>query len=48
MFEVVAIVGPRYKGTSYNELTAHILQREKVDYKRRLVELKKSWDITGS
>jgi len=31
MFEVVAIVGPGYKGPSHNELRGPLLQGEKMD-----------------
>jgi hypothetical protein len=47
MFEVVAIVGPRYKGPSYNDLRGPLLQGEKVDYIKRLDELRESWEIIG-
>jgi hypothetical protein len=47
MFEVVAIVGPRYKGPSYNDLRGPLLQGEKVECTKRLGELRESWEITG-
>jgi hypothetical protein len=47
MFEVAAIVGPGYRGPSYNELRGPLLQGEKVDCTKRLGELRESWEITG-
>jgi hypothetical protein len=47
MFEVVAIVGPGYRGPSYNELRGPLLQGEKTDCTKRLGELRESWEITG-
>jgi hypothetical protein len=47
MFEVVAIVGPKYKDPSYNELRGPLLQGEKVNCTNRLGELRESWEITG-
>lgn len=46
MFEVVVLVGPRYKGTSYYDLRGHLLQGEKVDYTQRLAQLRESWENT--
>jgi hypothetical protein len=47
MFDAVAIVGPRYKAPTYDELSGPILQNEKADCTSRLEELKASWEITG-
>jgi hypothetical protein len=46
MFDVVAIVGLRYKAPTYDELRGPILQNEKVNCTRRLEELKESWEVT--
>jgi hypothetical protein len=46
MFEVVAIVGPRYKGPSFNDLRGPLLQGEKTNCTKRLGELRESWKIT--
>jgi hypothetical protein len=46
MFEVIAIVGLGYKGSSYEELRRPILQGENTDCTHRLDELRESWDIT--
>ena len=46
MFEVAAIVGPGYRGPSYNDLGGHLLQGEKVDCAQRLARLKESWETT--
>jgi hypothetical protein len=47
MFEAVAIVGLGYKGPSYNDLRGPLLQGEKTDCTKRLVELRESWEIIG-
>ena len=39
MFEAVAIVGPRYKPPTYEELRGPIIDDEKVDCTSRLEEL---------
>ena len=46
MFEAAAIVGPRYKGPTYNDLRGHVLQVEKIYCTKRLVEIQDSWKIT--
>jgi hypothetical protein len=47
MFEVAAIVGPGYKGPSNNDLRGPLLQGEKTDFTKRMVDLSESWEITG-
>jgi hypothetical protein len=47
MFDVVVIVGSRYKAPTYHELGGPILQNENIDCTSRLDELKASWEITG-
>ena len=47
MFEVVSIVGPRYKPPTYEQLRGPILQYEKADCVERLQELRNSWEVTG-
>jgi hypothetical protein len=47
MFDAVVVVGPEYKAPTYEELRGLILQNEKIDYARRLQEIKGSWEITG-
>jgi hypothetical protein len=46
MFEVAAIVGPGYRGPSFNDLRGPLLQGEKTDCTKRLGELRDSWEIT--
>ena len=46
MFPAVGIVGPDYRGSSYNDLRGRLLD-EKVDCTRRLDELRQSWVATG-
>jgi hypothetical protein len=47
MFEAAAIVGPGYKGPSYQGLRGHLLQGEKVDYTERLAQLEETCKTTG-
>ena len=47
MFQVVGIVGPDYRGPSYNDLRRTLLDEEKVDCTRRLDELRQSWETTS-
>jgi hypothetical protein len=46
MFEVVAIVGPGYRGPSYQDLRGRLLQGENVDCTERLAQLKETWKTT--
>eukprot|EP00253_Pinus_taeda_P027354 PITA_27354 len=47
MCDAIAVVGPGYKSATYEELRGPILQAEKQDINSRLVELKKTWEVTG-
>eukprot|EP00253_Pinus_taeda_P022485 PITA_22485 len=47
MCDAIAVVGPRYKSATYEELRGPILQVEKQDINSRLAELKKTWEVTG-
>ena len=47
MFQVVGIVGPDYRGPSYNDSRGRLLDEEKVDCTQRLDELRQSWAATG-
>ena len=47
MFEAAAIVGPGYRGPSYNDLRGRLLQGEKLDCTNKLEELRDSWKVTG-
>jgi hypothetical protein len=40
MFEVAAIVGPRYKGPSFNDLRGLLLQGEKANCTKKLGEMR--------
>jgi hypothetical protein len=46
MFDIVVVIGPRYKANTYDELRGSILQREKVNITTRLEDFKKSWETT--
>jgi hypothetical protein len=47
MFEAAAIVGPGYRGPSYQDLRGPLLQGEKVDCTERLAQLRETWKTTG-
>eukprot|EP00253_Pinus_taeda_P009492 PITA_09492 len=47
MCDAIAVVGPRYKSATYEELRGPILQAEKQGMNSRLAELKKTWEVTG-
>eukprot|EP00253_Pinus_taeda_P006483 PITA_06483 len=47
MFDVVVVVGPRYKAPTFAELRGPLLQNEKVDCTARLEEFRASWEHTG-
>jgi hypothetical protein len=47
MFEAAAIVGPRYRGPSSQDLRGCLLQGEKADYIERLAQLRETWKTTG-
>ena len=47
MFQVVGIVGPNYRGPSYNDLRGRFLDEGKVDCIQRLDELRQSWETIG-
>jgi hypothetical protein len=47
MSDAIAVVGPGYKIPTFEELRGPILQEEKKDINSRLVEFKKSWEISG-
>ena len=47
MCDAIAIVGPRYKCPTYEEIRGPILQAEKKDINTRLEEFKQSWEISG-
>jgi hypothetical protein len=47
MCDAVAVVGPRFKAHSYEELQGPILQAEKKDINSRLGEFKESWESSG-
>jgi hypothetical protein len=47
MFEAAALVGPGYKGPSFNDLREPLLQEEKVDCTKRFGVLRESWEMTG-
>jgi hypothetical protein len=47
MFNVVVVVGPRYKGPHYDKLRWSILPKKKANITTRLEEIKKSWETTG-
>ena len=47
MCDAIAVVGPRYKSATFEELRGPILQAEKKEISSRLEEFKKSWDTIG-
>jgi hypothetical protein len=47
MFEATAIVGPGYRGPSYQDLRGLLLQGEKADCTERLAQLRETWKTTG-
>jgi hypothetical protein len=47
MFEVAAIVGPRYRGPSYQDLRGRLLRGKKADCTERLAQLRETWKTTG-
>jgi hypothetical protein len=47
MFEAPAIVGPGYRGPSYQDLRWSLLQGEKADCIERLSQLRETWNTTG-
>eukprot|EP00253_Pinus_taeda_P014538 PITA_14538 len=47
MCDVIVVLGPGYKSDIYEELQGPILQAEKQDINSRLMELKKTWEVSG-
>jgi len=47
MFNVVVVVGPRYKAPTFAELRGPLLQNEKADCTVRLEKFRSSWKHTG-
>eukprot|EP00253_Pinus_taeda_P021780 PITA_21780 len=47
MCDAIAVVGPGYNSAAYEELRGPILQAKKQDINSRLVELKKTWEVSG-
>jgi hypothetical protein len=47
MFEAAAIVGPGYRGPSYQDLRGRLLQGEKADCTERLAQLRETWKTIG-
>jgi hypothetical protein len=46
MFEDAAIVGPGYRGPTYQDLRGCLLQGEKVDCTERIAQLRETWKTT--
>ena len=46
MCDAIAVVGPRYKSATFEELQGPILQAEKMGISARLAEYKQSWEST--
>eukprot|EP00253_Pinus_taeda_P027256 PITA_27256 len=47
MFDVVVVIGPRYKAPTFAKLRGPLLQDEKTDCTSRLEEFRTSWEHTG-